>query len=448
MIVIGKEILCVLYHDPPEQDQREQVGNGHQTVADVRRVPEELDADERAESADDHMQHPVNLHFMCAEQEGKGGFPVGIPAQYRREAEQDQGNDDYNLPKPAQILTESCGGQHRAVGNAAVPHAADHDDKRGKGADDEGIEKDLDDAVERLLDGNVHLGRGVNHGRGTGARFVGEHTALHTAPDCNTHGRTGHAADHCIAGKSGLNNEPQRLRNQRDIHDKNHESKAQIDQRHDRCEIGGDIRDFLYAAEDDQPVNNQNQDRDDPGDHRAAACKAADSAADGVYLQSAAGDKGDENSEDGKGSAQDLCNGFLLHALCQNVHDTAAEVAFLILYTKVHGQGDLRKFSGHTAQRGDPHPEDRAGPAHGDRIGHADDVAVSHAGGQGGGERFVGADLPDALVGLLLHVPYDFPESGSETGELYSFQPDCKVQPYSEEHRQHDRSEQERAQIT
>ena len=114
----------------------------------------------------------------------------------------------------------------------------------------------------------------------------------------------------------------------------------------------------------------------------------------------------------------------------------------------MHGQGDLRKFSGHTAQRGDPHPEDRAGSAHGDRIGHADDVAVSHAGGQGGGERFVGADLPDALVGLLLHVPYDFPESGSETGELNSAEADGKVEPHAEKDDQHNGTEQKCTQFS
>ena len=76
VIVIGKEVLRILYDDPAEENQREQVWNGHEAVADVRRVPEKLHADERTEGADHHVQHPVNLYPVSAEQKSKGGFTV------------------------------------------------------------------------------------------------------------------------------------------------------------------------------------------------------------------------------------------------------------------------------------------------------------------------------------------------------------------------------------
>ena len=56
--------------------------------------------------------------------------------------------------------------------------------------------------------------------------------------------------------------------------------------------------------------------------------------------------------------------------------------------------------------------------------------------------------MPDTLIGFLFHVQYDFPKSCPKTGKLYAFQPYRKVQPHSEEHRQHDWTEQESAQIS
>ena len=79
---------------------------------------------------------------------------------------------------------------------------------------------------------------------------------------------------------------------------------------------------------------------------------------------------------------------------------------------------------------------------------YADDIAVSDAGGQGCSERFVGADLPDALIGLLLHVQNNFPESGSETGKLNAAQTDGEVEPNTEKYDQHNRPEQKRTQFS
>ena len=120
-VVVRKERLGVLHDHAAEQDQREQVRNGHQAVADIRRVPEQLDADERTGRRDEHVQNPVDLHPAGTEQEGKGGFAVGIPAQHGGEAEQDQRDRNDDLSDTAQILAEGGRCQHRAVCDAAVP---------------------------------------------------------------------------------------------------------------------------------------------------------------------------------------------------------------------------------------------------------------------------------------------------------------------------------------
>ena len=133
LFIIGREeVLRVLDDDSAEQDQGEEVRDGHEPVADVRRIPEELHADQRAGRAEEHMQHPVDLHPARAEEEGKGGLAVGVPAEDSGQAEQNQRDDDNNLPDAAEILAEGRRGQHGAVRDAAVPDAADHDDEVSK----------------------------------------------------------------------------------------------------------------------------------------------------------------------------------------------------------------------------------------------------------------------------------------------------------------------------
>ena len=86
---------------------------------------------------------------------------------------------------------------------------------------------------------------------------------------------------------------------------------AQVDDCHDRREVGGDVGDFLHAAEDNEPVDDKDQNRDDPWDYRAAACKAADCAVDCIDLQRTAGNEGDKHCKDCERPTQNSGDSFL-----------------------------------------------------------------------------------------------------------------------------------------
>ena len=287
----------------------------------------------------------------------------------------------------------------------------------------------------------------MDHRRGAGARLVGEDAALHAAPDRNGHRGSGHTADHRVAGESGFDDEPQRLRNESDVHDEDDQAETQIDDRHDGRQVGGHVGDLLHAAEDDQSVDQKDQRRYDPGDHRRVAGKAADRAVDCVDLQRTAGDQGDKDRKDRKRAAEDFGDRLLLHAAREDVHDASAEVAILVLDTEMHCQRDLRELGCHAAQRRDPHPEDRAGAAHRDGVGHAHDVAVAHAGGQRRCQGLIGSNLSDAVVRLLAHIQDHFAKSGPKAGKLHALEPDGEIQADAEEYRQHDGAEQKGSQI-
>ena len=68
LVIRGKEILRVFYDHASEKNQREEVGDGHKTIADIGCVPEKLNADERPQRADHHVQDTIDLYLVRAEE--------------------------------------------------------------------------------------------------------------------------------------------------------------------------------------------------------------------------------------------------------------------------------------------------------------------------------------------------------------------------------------------
>ena len=97
LVISGKEILCIFYNHASEKNQREEVRDCHETIADIGCVPEKLHTDERTQRADYHVQNTIDLHLVRAEEKGKGGLAIGIPAQYRGQAEEYQRHDNDDL---------------------------------------------------------------------------------------------------------------------------------------------------------------------------------------------------------------------------------------------------------------------------------------------------------------------------------------------------------------
>ena len=59
-VIFREEGTGILDDHASKQNQREQVRNGHEPVANVCRVPEELHADQRAGRGDQHVQDAVD----------------------------------------------------------------------------------------------------------------------------------------------------------------------------------------------------------------------------------------------------------------------------------------------------------------------------------------------------------------------------------------------------
>ena len=101
------------------------------------------------------------------------------PAQNRGEGKQGQGHGHEEGRELAAEYRGQGGGDDFAAGPGAElnAHAAANDGQGRQGADDDGVHKDLEDAVQALVHGALGVRRRVGDGCGAQARLVGEGAA-------------------------------------------------------------------------------------------------------------------------------------------------------------------------------------------------------------------------------------------------------------------------------
>ena len=84
-------------------------------------------------------------------------------------------------------------------------------------------------------------------------------------------------------------------------------------------------------------------------------------------------------------------------AFPDHIHGPAAEHALAVVAAVHHGEGGGIEFGGDADQRGDPHPEHRAGAADGNGNGNTGDIAEAESAGKRCGERLCMGQMAGVL---------------------------------------------------
>src|SRR5699024_8298869 len=122
--------------------------------------------------------------------------------------------------------------------------------------DQQGVEVDAEGLHQALLDGVADRGGRRDVGDRAHARLVGEHAALDAVDD---HG-TQPAADHGLRVEGLDDDLPEHAGQLAEVHAHDDDADEQVERRHDRDHVLGDVRDAAHAAEDDPGGQQREQD--------------------------------------------------------------------------------------------------------------------------------------------------------------------------------------------
>ena len=290
-----------------------------------------------------------------------------------------------------------------------VDAAADDGHGRQR-ANDDGVGKDLKDAVQALLDGALGIGRRVRDGRGAEARFIGEGASAQTPDD----GLLERDAAGRAAEGLGCEGRAEDLGEGRadvaSVAEDDDEGEDDIEDAHDRDELLGHRADTLDAAEEDHA--------DQARDHKAENevqqlplpfCRGdegvdgvVERADDGVDLRHVADAEGGDGREHAEQHADPLP--VLAEAILDVVHRAADPVALGVTFPVLDGECDLGILDDHAEQRREPQPEHRAVAAEGDGLRGADDIAGADRRGQRRRDSLQGRDRTGACLLFLEHL--------------------------------------------
>ena len=323
---------------------------------------------------------------------------------------------------------------------------AAEDDEGGQGADDDGVHKDLEDAVEALPDGVLLGGGGVRDGRGAETGLIGEDAAADALGDGELHGHAHRAADDGRGVERALEDAGKHAGDRARVGDNDHECADDVDGRHAGDELFGDLTDALDAAEEHERHENGDHNAGDEADDRVKLLgvlmecdrDGVDGGSDGVDLGDVADAERGERAEHGEDDAQPLPLG--AETVLDVVHRAAAPVALFVALTVLDREGDLGELGDHAEESGDPHPEHRARAAENDRAGDAGDVARADRGRQCRGDRLHRRDLALARFGLLEDLADGVLPPVADLGELNEADAEAQVNARADQQCQHDGS--------
>ena len=357
-----------------QQQQRDEVRDGHEAVERVGDIPHERQVRDRAGHNDEAEDDLIGADDLAAKEELRAARAVERPAEDGGRGKQQQAD---RKNQRARLVAEDCGKARDRRGNArscrvaviAVRRAGAEDNKGRERADDDGIHKDLKDAVKALLDGVLFRGGGVRDGRGAEARLVGEDAAADALGHRKLDGNARRAAGDGSGVKSALKDGGKHAGNGADIRKHDDKRADDVNDGHAGHELFRDLTDALDAAEQHQRHEDGDANAGDEADHRLPARRVfierdgngLDGIRDGVHLCDVADTEGRDRAEDGEHGAEPLPLG--AKAVFDVVHGSAAPVALFVALAVFDGERDLRELGHHAEKRRHPHPEHGAGAA-------------------------------------------------------------------------------------
>ena len=175
----GEVFLGEFENDRGKQRHGNEVRNGHHAIEGFGDAPEEIELDGGTDNGNQGIDDHEGLDDLFTEEVLAAAGTVQAPAQDGGEGEAAHGHGGENGDPVAVGAGKAADGQlgagRRAKGDG---HAAAQDNKRGKGADDDGIHKYLKDTEQTLLHRIIDLGAGVSDGGGTMPVLTARYVAI------------------------------------------------------------------------------------------------------------------------------------------------------------------------------------------------------------------------------------------------------------------------------
>ena len=221
-------------------------------------------------------------------------------------------------------------------------HAAADDGQRRQGADDDGIGKDLKNAVQALLDGALGVCRRMGDRCGAEACLIGERASAQ-APDNGLLERntTGRAAERL--GRKGCGKDLAKGRADITGVTENHDKrKNDVQNAHDRDELFRHRADAFDAAEEDHADERRDCNAKNKVQQRPLPFRCRNESVDGIVqgtdngvdLRHVANAEGGDGREDAEQHADPLP--VLAEAILDVVHRAADKLAVRICLTEMH----------------------------------------------------------------------------------------------------------------
>ena len=317
-------------------------------------------------------------------------FAVVRPRDNRGEREQRKNNRKDDRAEVAEIGREHRH-RHQLVrfgAGEAVHIKGREEGQRGQGADDKGVKEHLKHAPKTLLDRLARFGRRVRDNRGAETCFVGEHAARHTLGDDLRKGVAHDAAAGSLQIERLAENHAKGVGNIADMGADCNQRHDDKQQRHKRHKHACHLADALNAADDDD----RRDCRHDNADHqldRPVVVKVKEvrdclchRAGDFVRLHAAHADcrKGAKN----RGAVGEPLPAQTVGDI---IESAAGQVAVLVALAEVQTEHVFGVVCHHAEERGNPHPEHRAGTSRENRGHNAHNVAGADGARDRGGER-------------------------------------------------------------
>ena len=376
-----------------EEQQREQVGYGHEGVEAVGDIPHHTKTRHASGKHRHDVDRAVDKRGAAAGHILHGALAIVAPSERGAEGERYHAHAHYQFAEHGN-LGEGGLGKLRpvAVVDVGIGHDAAHDDNACHGADDDSVPECARRRHQSLAHRVARLCGGGDDGSRTEPRLVGEQAAGYAVAGGKQH----RAAHKAAAGRLGR---------ERRAYDKAYGRKEamavdahyvhaaeDVEQGHHWHKKAAHAGDALHAAYDD---GCRKEHHGGASDVWRKAPRAVEHGGYGVGLDGGADAERGHDGEQGEEHGQPLPS----QAALYGIHRTAEHPPVGGLHAVLHGKQTLSILRRYAEHAGEPAPEHCSRAAHGHSSGHADDVARADGGGKGGGE---GAKLRHVAVGAAV----------------------------------------------
>ena len=426
-------------HSSGEQEQRDQVRDGHQTVEGLRHAPEQSEVCRCADDGDERVDDHERTVDPGSEEKLDAARPVKSPSKDRGKGKAAECHRSENGNPVSVSVCKSGDRQLCSRIDAIVDrNPAAEDDQGGHGTDDDGVHEHLEDSEEALLDRGICVSGGVGDGTCSQPGFVGED------PSCNSflHAQE-KASDHASrdgGGSEGSFEDGGKYSG--DVlyvqHDDS-QSQDHIEKGHERHEHLCNSPDPLDTAQKDHGDQHRDDDPDDQAggrhrgrtDHMEIEERRIDGGGDGIDLCGVPRAEYGEHAEQGKYISHPAP--FRSESVFDIVPGTADPVAVFVFLSEMYRERYLGKFGAHSEKSGNPHPEDRARTADGDGACYAGDISGAHGRRKRGTDRLEGRDGSLGCLFFMEERSEGHLESISEFLELNEARAEAEQQSHTDD---------------